>query len=117
MMHELPVTQSICRIAIQEAGRIGAKKVCQIHIKLGEYTDYVPEIIQEYFNLVSEGTIAERAELIIERVPAVLYCRDCRKESKGEHYRMRCPFCNGHNVELRSGREFYIDSMEVEDGD
>lgn len=116
-MHELPVTQSICDIAVREARRVGARKVTQIRIKQGEYTDYVPEIVQVYFDLVSEGTIAEGAKLVIEPVPAVLSCRDCGKESRGERFRMRCPLCNGRNVELKSGREFYIDSLEVEDGD
>lgn len=116
-MHELPVTQSICDIAVQEARRAGAQKVTEIRIKQGEYTGYVPEIVQIYFDLVSEGTIAEGAKLVIEPVPAVLFCRECGVESPGEHFRMRCPLCNSRNVELKSGREFYIDSLEVEDGD
>lgn len=117
-MHELPVTQSICDIAVREAERIHAKKVCSITIKMGDYSDYVPEIVQEYFNLVSEGTLAEGAQIQVERVPATLYCRDCGVTSPVEHFRMRCPLCGGGRTELKTGREFYVDRMEVEeDGD
>lgn len=116
-MHELPVTQSICNIAVREGKRIGAAKICSISIKMGDYCDYVPEIIQEYFNMVSEGTIAEQAKLEVERVPATLYCADCGITSPVEHYKMRCPLCNGRNVELKTGKEFYISSMEIEDED
>lgn len=116
-MHELPITQSICTIVVEEAERLHAKKILKIRIKQGEYRDYIPEVIQEYFNLVSEGTLAEGAELVVDTVPAVLRCGDCAAESRGEHYRMRCPHCGSRNVTLLSGREFYIDSMEVEDGD
>lgn len=116
-MHELPITQSICRIAVEEAERIQAKKVCSITIKMGEYCDYVPEVIQQYFNLVSEGTVAEEAEIIVETVPAAIFCKDCNKQFGGNHYSLRCPECGGRNTELKAGREFYIDSMEVEDGD
>lgn len=117
-MHELPVTTSICHIAVEEAQRIGAKKICRIIICQGEYTDYVPDIIQEYFNLVSEGTLAEGAELEIRKIPAVIHCGDCGKNSRGAHFRMRCPLCGSRNTELKSGKEFYIESMEVEeDGD
>lgn len=116
-LHELPITQSICNIAVNEAKRLGAKRVYKITIQMGDYCDYVPEIIQTYFDLVSEGTLAENAQIQVERVPATLYCRDCRVESRVEHFRMRCPLCGGREVALRTGREFYISSMEVEDGD
>lgn len=117
-MHEFPVTQSICRIAVDEAKRIGALRVTKIMIAQGSYTDYVPEIIQEYFNIVSEGTLAEGAELVIRKIPAVLHCRDCGMDSVVEHYRMRCPLCLSGETELKSGKEFYIEGMEVEeDGD
>ncbi len=118
-MHELPITQSICNLAVQEAERIGATKVCAIRIKMGEYTDYVPVIIQEYFNVVSEGTLAEGAVLEIETVPAVLWCHACGGENPMERFRMKCPVCGSRDVELITGKEFYIDSMEVEteDGD
>lgn len=118
-VHELPVTQSICNIAVQEAERAGASGVSAIRIKMGAYVDYVPAIIQEYFNVVSEGTLAEGAVLEIERVPAVLRCGDCHGESPMERRRMRCPRCGSRRVELVTGKEFYIDSMEVEaeDGD
>lgn len=114
-MHELPVTQSICDIAVKEAERIHAKKVCSITIKMGDYSDYVPEIIQEYFNLVSEGTVAEGAQIQVERVGATLYCEDCGIISPVSHFRMRCPLCGGSHTVLKTGREFYVDRMEVEE--
>jgi hydrogenase nickel incorporation protein HypA/HybF len=113
-MHELPITQSICNLAVQEAQRVGAQRVCTIHIKMGEYTDYVPVIIQEYFNVVSEGTLAEGAQLEITRIPAVIRCKDCGGESRMQQFRLRCPQCGSRNTELITGKEFYIDSMEVE---
>lgn len=116
-MHEYPITKSICRIAVEEAERIGAKKICAIRICQGDYADYVPEVVQEYFNIVSEGTLAEGAQIEIRKIPAVIFCRDCGVESQGEHFRMRCPICNGRNTELKAGKEFYIESMEIEDGD
>lgn len=117
-MHEFPVTQSICRIAVEEAKRIGAVKITRIMIAQGDYTDYVPEIIQEYFNLVSENTLAQGAKLEIHKIPALLHCEDCGMDSIVEHFRMRCPLCLSGKTTLKSGKEFYIESMEVEeDGD
>ncbi len=114
-MHELPITQRVCDLAVSEAERAGAAKVCRIFLKIGEYTDFVPDIIELYFELVSEGTVAEGAELSFETVPAVLWCPECQAERRGEKLRLRCPVCGSRRVELRSGREFYIDRMEIED--
>ncbi|MCR5797080.1 hydrogenase maturation nickel metallochaperone HypA [Eubacterium xylanophilum] len=114
-MHELPITQSICNIAVEKAEEMGANKVCSITIKMGEYCDYVPEIIQEYFNLLSDGTVAENAKIIVENVPATLYCNDCNKPFSGRSYSYRCPNCGGRNTELKTGKEFYIDRMEIEE--
>ncbi len=118
-MHELPITQSICSLAVREAERVGATQVYALRIKMGEYPAYVPVLIQEYFNVVSEGTLAEGAVLEIETVPATLRCHTCGAERRMEKFRMKCPVCGSREVELLTGREFYIDSMEVEtdDGD
>lgn len=114
-MHELPITQSILDIALKEAKRVNAKKVYEIKIKMGECCDYVPEILQEYFNLLSEDTIAYEAKITVEKIKATLLCKDCNEIFNVEKFRMRCPKCNGRNTELKSGKEFYIDSLDIED--
>ena len=117
-MHELPITQQILSIALSEAEKINAQKITAINIVQGDYTDYVPEIVGQYLEIISEGTIAEGAVLNIEHIPAQLRCEDCGRESTVEHFRMRCPICNSINTKLIKGKEFYINSMEVEeDGD
>lgn len=114
-MHEMAVTESILRIAVEEAEKRKASKVINIKIKLGSITGLVPQCIQEYFDIVSEGSVAEKAELIFDKIPAVIKCEKCEKESKMEHFRMICPFCGDRRVKVISGKEFYIESMEIED--
>lgn len=116
-MHELAVTQGILDIAVAEAEKVGNRKVINIKIKLGAFTGLVPSCIQEYYNLISEDTVAEGAELIFEKIPAVIHCETCGTDSTLYHFRLRCSKCNGNKVKIVSGKEFYIDSMEVEDGD
>ncbi len=116
-MHELAVTQGILDIALKEAEKVGNRRVINIKIKIGALTGMVPQCIQEYYNMISEDTVAANALLIFDKVPAVLHCDDCGKDSTISHYRLRCPVCNCNNVKLIAGREFYIESMEVEDED
>ena len=112
-MHELGITESILKIAVSEAEKHNAEKILSIKIKLGEYSDIVPQLIQEYFNIVSDGTKADGAKLIIERIPVTIYCNDCLKESLMEKRRYRCPVCGSQNIKMLTGKEFYVESLEA----
>ena len=117
IMHELAVTQGILDIAVKEAEKVGGRKVTRINIKLGALSGMVPACIQEYYDIISEDTPAYKARLEFDIVPAVIKCNECGSESEIARYRLRCPVCDANKVELIRGREMYIDSMEVEDGD
>lgn len=113
-MHEMAITQSILDIAVSEAKKHEAVRVRQIRICVGEYSGVVPQLIQEYYNLISAGTIAENAELVIERVPVTVRCRVCGAESRIDKRRFACPVCGSVEIQLLTGREFYVDSLEVD---
>lgn len=113
-MHELALTQSILRIALTEAERHGAKRVLAIRIKVGVLSGVLPELIQEYYNIVSANTAAEKAEISVERVPATIECRDCGAKNEAQRFVITCPECGGSQIRLLAGREFYVDSLEVE---
>ena len=113
-MHELPITKSICDMAVREGERLGAVRIHAISIKRGEYTDYVPEVIDQYFEMLADGTIAEGARLTFSTIPAVVSCRACGREEHISDFRLRCPICGSSDVELVSGKEFYIENMEIE---
>ena len=113
-MHELSVTQSILNIALESAEEAGAEKINKIKIAAGEMTGYVPRYVQEYFNIVSRGTIAEGAELEFKKIPASALCRVCGKETPLTDYRFVCAHCGGNDLKLIHGREFLVDSIDID---
>jgi hydrogenase nickel incorporation protein HypA/HybF len=115
-MHELPITQSIVRICTEEAEKHNLAKIDAVKIKVGELSGMVPECIQLYFDIVSKGTKAEGAELKIEKIPVTALCLDCGNESIVNSQFDNCPKCNSKNLKIIHGKEFYIDSLEVDDG-
>ena len=114
-MHEMAITQSILDIAVAVSAEHGNVKVEKIRIKMGEYSGVVPSLIQEYYNIASRGTTAENAELIIERVPVTVLCRACGYSGEIDKRKVKCPVCGGRDLKLLTGREFYVESLEVED--
>ncbi len=116
-MHELSIMSNILDIVLDHANRHGVNRVNKINLEVGELSDLLPEWMQMYFDFVSKDTIAEKAELCIDRVPARVRCSSCKHEytMTRENWQFTCPSCDSASVELLSGREFKIISIEVED--
>ena len=68
-MHELALTEGILRIVREQAEKNGFARVLEIRLRVGEYSGIIPECLQEFFPIVSKGTEAEGAELVIRPVP------------------------------------------------
>lgn len=115
-MHELSIMSNILDIVVDYAGRNGAKKVSKINLVVGDLSDLIPEWMQTYFDFVSKDTIADKAELVVNRVPAVLKCKGCSFEFtlNKENWQFSCPKCAASDVELLSGREFTVESIEID---
>lgn len=116
-MHELAITQGILNFALEEAAKRGAAKVTALTVAVGALSGIVPDCIETYFALVAEETPAKGAALTFRRIPATVRCADCGAESDLPDFRLRCPACTSRKVELLSGREAYIESMEIEEKD
>lgn len=112
-MHELAITENIIKISSEEAKKYNAKKVKSINIKMGTLSDLIPECIQSYFDIASEGTIVEGATLIIDKIPINMVCNNCGKKSNIYTATFKCSYCGSNKIKLIGGHEFYIDSMEV----
>ena len=119
-MHELSTMQSILDITLDYAAKYNAKRVTKIFLEIGELSGFVPDWMQNYFDMVSEGTIAEKAELLIERIPAVVRCEVCSKEYRLSaedlsFFSFKCSDCgDASKIEILSGKEYNLKSIEVD---
>lgn len=115
-MHELSIMANILDIVLDYANKAGAKKVLKINLTVGDLSDFIPEWMQTYFEFVSKDTIAENALLEINRVPANIRCLQCNATFtfNKENWQFSCPTCNSSEIELISGREFTVESIEIE---
>ena len=114
-MHELSVTQEMINIALDKAKEVGAKKVNRINLVIGEMSGIIDDSVQFYFDFLSEGTIAYKAELTFRRVHIEVKCRNCGHTYSPNSTPWDCPECSQWNAEVVAGREFYIENMEVDE--
>lgn len=111
-MHELSIAESV----IEVAGRHSrGRRVRRVEMKVGHLRQVVPSALEFAFELVAAGTLLEGAELVIDHVPATGECRTCGQRKVMSEFPLRCPQCGGTCVEVVSGTELHVESLELED--
>lgn len=113
-MHELPVTQSILKIALEHAEKAKAGRVVGLNLVIGELATMVDDSIQFYWEIIAKDTIAEKATLLFRRVPAQLECLSCSETYHPADGELACPKCGSLQVKIIAGEEFLLESIDVE---
>jgi hydrogenase nickel incorporation protein HypA/HybF len=112
-MHELSLSGAIVNTVVKHAeGRL----VSVVSLRVGALRQVVPDTLEFYFEFVSKGTVCEGARLQQELIPARLRCANCEREWTIDMPIFMCPGCgSAGRVEVASGEEFEVESIEVEE--
>jgi hydrogenase nickel incorporation protein HypA/HybF len=114
-MHELSLSGAIVNTVVKHA--LG-RQVTLVTMRIGALRQVVPDTLEFYFGFVSKGTVCEGARLEQELLPARLRCGGCEREWEIELPIFRCPTCaSADAVEVASGNEFEVESIEVEEAE
>lgn len=114
-VHELSICQGILDVASAVLqGQPGPlPRVADITVRIGRLSAVVPDTLQYYFALLTPGTVLDGAALIIEEVPIRGGCTDCGGRFEIETLSFTCPRCGGGLVELITGRELEVVSLDT----
>ena len=74
----------------------------------------IDECVKFYFELLSKDTIAAGASLFFDRPPTKLRCRKCSNTFSPDSLNWVCPSCGDQSIEIVSGRECHVSSIEVD---
>lgn len=116
-MHELAVTKSIFSIVKRHALENNVNRVIWVNLEIGALSDLQNMWLQRYFDHLSKGTIISGAKLSIIRIPAIFKCAICHytfEISSVLNEELICASCNSQSVELISGKEYMVKSIEVQ---
>jgi len=115
-MHELSLVQGVLEQvhSLREAG-VFTGRVVIVRLKVGRLAAALPDQLTFAFDVLSEGTDLAGARLEIEEVPIRTRCRTCGAEAEVDEPLFLCASCGSPDVEILSGRELMIDSLEVQD--
>ena len=115
-MHEMGIAQQMVTIALDAVpGDLPDPRVERLNLKLGRLAAVVEESLRFCFEIITAQTPLEGAQLVIETVPVRARCRGCNHEWEVPDVVFTCPACQKGEVELISGRELEVTSIELAD--
>jgi hydrogenase nickel incorporation protein HypA/HybF len=113
-VHELSLSGAIVNTVVKHAA---GRRVTVVNMRIGHLRQVVPDTLEFYFGFVANGTVCEGARLEQELIPARLRCGPCGEEWEIDVPHFRCPGCGGSQVEVVSGNEFEVESIDVEEAE
>ena len=112
-MHELGIMTGVMDAVEQTAAQAGATKVLKVVLSIGEMTEAIEDSLRFAFEVLTEGTISEGAELDINIVKPKSRCLDCGAEYEHDRFHMMCPKCGSYMTLSRTKKgDFYVCANE-----
>jgi hydrogenase nickel incorporation protein HypA/HybF len=117
-MHEMGIALQVIDIALRSIPEdLSRRPVSAIRLKVGKLAAVVPASLRFCFEVAAKETPLKNAALVIEEIPVTLRCNDCKSEQTVETPVFICNRCGGGSIQIISGQELDIDSIEIADED
>lgn len=118
-MHDLKFANEavfILKREIAKLGKAAESKAITVNVALSPLSHVKPEGFRETFKQVLEHEAKglKNVKLNVRPMQFDLYCRACKKLSKVSEPTLECPECKSRDLEVEMGKEFFVDSIEVE---
>ncbi len=113
-MHEMGIALQIVEIATASLpADLGDARVARVNLKVGKLAAVVPDSLRFCFDVAVKDTPLAGADLTIEEIPVVARCKDCDAQWTIDEPVFICKTCESGSLEILSGRELDIESIEV----
>ena len=117
-MHEAAIVKSLID-QVEEMFVTGAitGRVLRVHLKVGKLTAVVPDVMRFMFDAAIPDTKLAGARMTMDEIQVSAKCNACGAVDDILDIGFYCGSCGSTDIDVISGRELMIDSVEVEDGD
>jgi len=123
-MHEFSMMERVLKTVLLEAEKHGAVQVLEVVLEVGELTHLNTDQLIFAFQVLSDGTIAEKAKLTVDRIPPRIECPQCGylgPVSLGVPevplgygtFFLKCDSCGNRDLRILSGKECKIKNLKI----
>lgn len=110
-MHELSIATQLLDSILAVAADNRAERVDEVEVLLGAMRLVVPEALEQAFEIVAEGTLAQGAQLKLTEVGLRGRCRGCGHEFEPGIGNFACPACGRADVDIVQGDDIILKSV------
>lgn len=114
-MHEVSLAEGIIEIVENAAKNAGAKSVSEVRVAVGELSNVEIEALRFAFESVKKGTVADKAELAVDRPEGRAWCMSCSREVPLHRFGDACPVCGGYQLTPTGGRDMRVIDLKAND--
>ena len=113
-MHEIGLCEGVLGVAL-DASR--GERVERVRLCVGRLQGVVPEVFDQAWEMVSEGTAASGSLVQLVDVAVRVRCRACGQETEADEPPFDCRECGSPDVEIIAGDELLVEEVELAGGE
>lgn len=115
-MHELYIAQSIIGTVKKSLPEdLHSSLVRKVHVACGQLDAVVPETLEFLFDAIKNDYEMPESQLVIQVIPVLCRCTDCKNEFSLELPVFVCPACGSGHVAVLQGRGIRLTKIEAAD--
>lgn len=115
-MHEMGIVLHLAKTLDETAAEEHLARIGSVTLQVGEVSGILTDYFQEcwdYFKV--RHPVSKDSELILETIPAVTWCDNCKRTYETVKYGRECPYCHSGETWLLRGNECIIKEIEAEE--
>lgn len=112
-MHEVSIAQALMDQIVGICQREGAQRVLRATITVGSLSGVDPGALEFAFPIVAQNTVAQDAQLVIQRVSARFSCRTCGAQTEPATPFPLCPDCGSADVIIEGGKDLILNTVDL----
>ncbi len=114
-MHEMGIVLHLAKTLDETAEQEHLTKIGKVVLQVGEVSGIMTDLFTDAWDYFKgRHPVLKDSELVLEQIPAVTYCDNCKGTYETVKYGKECPFCHSGETWLLKGNECIIKEIEAE---
>jgi hydrogenase nickel incorporation protein HypA/HybF len=114
-MHEMGIVLHLAKTLDETAEENHLTAIGKVVLQVGEVSGIMTDLFIDAWNYFKvRHPVLMESELVLETIPAVTWCDNCKQTYETVKYGKECPYCHSGETWLLRGSECVIKEIEAE---
>ena len=114
-MHEMGIVLHLAKTLDETAEEHKLSAIGKVVLQVGEVSGIMTDLFTDAWNYFKvRHPVLINSELVLETIPAVTWCDNCKQTYETVKYGKECPYCKSGETWLLRGNECVIKEIEAE---